>query len=362
MIIGAGPAMAAAIPADFDESVRAIMQPLVDPAAPAPKRYVGAIVGVIAGPERAYFPFGRTSLDRDQAPTPETLFEIGSVTKTFTGTLLADAVLSGRARLDDPIAACAPGQTNATCFQGQPTTLLHLATHTAGFPQAPTNLPQTLNPYDEYTPELLNDFLSTFALPRPPGQSYAYSNIGMGLLGNRLAQDQGKTFEQLVVERIAGPLAMNDTRMELDPDQKTRLADGYLMGEPCPHWDMTARSALAPAGGLRSTARDLLAYLGANLGLTATAPGDAMKLAQEARFQASPATSLGLAWHINQPNHIHWHNGGTFGFTSFVAFDRESATAVVILTNSLLMTDTGTLDPRVDEAGVRIMNVLRGIP
>jgi CubicO group peptidase (beta-lactamase class C family) len=273
----------------------------------------------------------------DEVPLDaNTVFEIGSITKVFTGALLADMVARGEVRLDDPVAKYLPRGTRVPSRNGKQITLLDLATQSSGLPRLPNNLspPDITNPYADYTIEKLYAFLSSYELPRDPGEKYEYSNIGFGLLGHALALRAGKPYEQLLRERILDPLAMNDTRVALTPSMQARMARGTdAFGRPTRTWDFPA---LAGAGALKSTASDLLKFLRANLEGKPANVARVLADARNARHDTDrPGSTIGLAWHILDllGTTATWHNGGTGGFRTFVGMDMVRGRGVIVLTN-----------------------------
>lgn len=229
---------------------------------------VGLVIGVVFPGGRRVFGYGRRGGEGgDSSPDQDTIFEIGSITKVFTAALLADMARRGEVRLDDPVQRYLPAGVQVPTRGGRAITLLHLATHTSGLPRLPGNLGRTVrdraNPYAHYTVDDLYAFLNGCRLARVPGERYAYSNLGAGLLGHVLALRAGMGYEALVTRRLCGPLGMMDTAVTLSPEQRGRLAQGHAASdEPVPLWDLPM---LAGAGALRSTARDMLAFLAANL-------------------------------------------------------------------------------------------------
>ena len=274
---------------------------------------------------------GKVEVDGD------TLFEIGSVTKTFTATLLELAVERGEVALDDPVQKFLPPSVTIPSREGKQITLLDLATHTSALPRLPSNMQpkDPENPYADYSVEQLYEFLNGCKLTRDIGAKYEYSNLGVGLLGHILALKAGTNYEALVLREICRPLKMDSTRITLTPELKARLALGHNQaGVPVENWDIPT---LAGAGALRSTANDLLKYLSANIGLSDVPLARTMARAQVIRAPAgSTETSIALAWHVTKRfgSEIVWHNGGTGGYHSFVGFDRTNRQGVVVLANS----------------------------
>jgi serine-type D-Ala-D-Ala carboxypeptidase/endopeptidase len=263
---------------------------------------------------------------------PDSLFEIGSVTKVFTSLLLADMSERAEVSLDDPLAKYLPEGVHVP----GPITLRQLAMHTSGFPRVPTNLsPKTLaNPYVDYTPAKLYDFLNTYKLPRPPGEKWDYSNLGAGLLGHILARRAGIDYGTLVRLRIANPLDMTSTYTVVPDWLKPRAVKGHnVLGQPVSNWDW---DALAGAGALWSSADDLLNFLAANLGQKKSGLAPAMAAMQKGRVPVANDIGQSLGWHTLTRNgaDIFWKDGATFGFSSFLAFDPKTGRGVVILSDT----------------------------
>ena len=263
------------------------------------------------------------------------VFEIGSITKTFTASLLADMAARGDVRLDDPVAKYLPPSAHVPSRNGKQITLVDLATQSSGLPRLPSNLAprNPANPYADYSVEQLYAFLSGYELPRDVGATYEYSNLGMGLLGHALALKAGTSYENLVNRRLLTPLGMRETAITLSPALRSRLAPGHDgEGNVVPNWDLPT---LAGAGALRSTALDMLMYLAANLDTTAKPLTRAMRETHTPRRDAGSNMQIGLAWHIlSRPSgNIVWHNGGTGGYRSYLGFDPVRRVGVVLLSN-----------------------------
>ena len=296
---------------------------------------VGIVVGVVNPCGREAFSYGKTAMTGGQAVDENTVFEIGSISKVFTATLLADMVQRGEVSFDDPIELYLPPNVTAPTFNDRSITLIDLATHTSGLDIIPENLAPAdeNNPYADYTVEQLYEALSSTSLDREIGSQYEYSNLGMGLLGHILSLQSGLSYEELVVERIADELGMPDTRVTLTPDMQSRLAIGYREGEPFPLWDIPT---LAGAGALRSTVQDMLTFLAANIDLTESRLYAAMQVTHEPRFPVGHTMQVGLAWHMSQEGKIQIieHHGATGGYWAFAGFSNDTQTGVVVLTNS----------------------------
>jgi CubicO group peptidase (beta-lactamase class C family) len=191
------------------------------------------------------------------------------------------------------------------------------------------------NPYADYSVEQLYQFLSKYQLTRDVGATYEYSNLGAGLLGHILALRAGTDYESLFKARIAGPLNMASTVITLTPPLRARLAPGHdRLLKPAKNWDLPT---LAGAGALRSSANDMLTFLAAEIGYTQSPLAPAMNAMRLPRRPAGPGMEVALAWHVFTANGktIFWHNGGTGGYRTYMGFDPEARTGVVVLMNAV---------------------------
>jgi CubicO group peptidase (beta-lactamase class C family) len=241
----------------------------------------GMVLGVLQGGERKVGGYG--VLDAGlQPPDEHTILEIGSVTKVFTTLVLADMVLRGEVALDDAAQKHLPESVRMPTWQGQQISLLHLATHTSSLPRLPGNLEKTIkdqaNPYANYQVSDMYEFLNSYKLKRPIGSKEEYSNLGMGLLGHVLGLVAGKSYEDLVSERILQPLGLNDTSITLNSDQQKRLAPGHTSdGKVTANWDTPS---LPGAGALRSTIKDVLSFMAVCMNPTTSPLAQAVRLCQ----------------------------------------------------------------------------------
>ena len=331
-----------------DSAVRAILAERI-----ASNRGKGFVVALVeTGKAPRFFTAGTSGVE-GLALDPNTVFEIGSITKVFTSTLLSEMVERGEVKLDDPISKYLPKTVKVPTTKGREISLVDLATQTSGLPRLPTNLrpASVANPYADYTVPLLYQFLGSYTLTRDIGSQYEYSNLGVGLLGHVLALAGKKAYEPLLEERVLRPLGMTDTRISLTPSMEQRMAQGFnALGQPVGRWDF---DAVGGAGALRSTASDMVKFLIATLDSTVSPLGKVMARTQASRHAADrPSNSIGLGWHIVNVfgSTITWHNGGTGGYRAFIGFDDANNRGVVILTNSVVSPDDigfHLLQPRV---------------
>ncbi|MFC5666838.1 serine hydrolase domain-containing protein [Kitasatospora misakiensis] len=328
---------------------------------------VGAVVAGLARGTVEIRGAGRTGPGAAGGPPgPDTLFEIGSVTKVFTSLALARLTLAGTVTLDEPLAdvlaGALPAEVAVPAKGSEPLALRHLATHTSGLPRLPAGMllpalltPNKPDPYAHCTAATLLGGLGRTRLRAAPGRSFRYSNLGAGLLGLALAHRAGVGYGELVRREVCEPLGLTDTVLEPDAEQTARLAPGHSSGgRPVPAWHL---ADLAGAGGLRSTAADLAVLVQAQLAVgpegqaeedgEGDAPlGPAIALTREVRHRVNPFAWMHLGWlghrlHARQGGHLQiWHNGGTGGYRSFVAFDPEKQVGVVVLANTRRSVDT----------------------
>jgi D-alanyl-D-alanine-carboxypeptidase/D-alanyl-D-alanine-endopeptidase len=296
---------------------------------------IGLVVGVLeADGTRRTAAYG-TAGPGAKPLSDKSIFEIGSITKVFTGTLLADMAARGVLAVDDPAQKHAPEMMRLPTRGEKPITLLDLSTHHSGLPRLPDNLApkDPANPYVDYTLERLNAFLQGYTLTRDIGATFEYSNLGTGLLGAILANRAGTGYESLVRERILSPLGMTMTGVQVSAAMAPESAIGHnAAGVPVPAW---ISGVLVGAGGLRSNVDDMLKFLDANIGPPKSALERAMRTAHEPRRDAG-GMRIGLNWLTRTvgQDRIVWHNGGTGGFRTFIGFDPERQIGAVVLSNS----------------------------
>ena len=268
---------------------------------------------------------------------PRSVFEIGSITKTFTATLLADMVLRGEVSLEDPVAKYLPAHVSVPSRGEREITLLDLATHRSGLPSVPDDLGR-IGADDRdvsYTVEDAYAFLSSYQPRHTPGERREYSNFGFGLLGHALARAAGTSYRELVRARILEPLGMERTGFDPSGELAEWLTRGHRGGEPVRY--RTDLEIFEGAGALRSNAEDLLRYMKAHVGAPRTDLERAMRLAREIRIPSGgEGGGHGLGWGIvAQPGEaaVVGHGGGTVGFSSHLAFMPDEGIGTVLLAN-----------------------------
>jgi serine-type D-Ala-D-Ala carboxypeptidase/endopeptidase len=298
---------------------------------------MGMVIGIVDEHQSRVFGAGSLDNGTSEQMNGDTIFEIGSITKTFTALLLQDMVERGEMKLDDPVAKYLPASVSMPTHNGKQITLLNLAAQDSGLPFNATNLPSGENPFANYTSENLYTFLSGYTLTSDPGTKFIYSNLGVGLLGHAISLKAGVDYESLAVDRICRPLHMDSTRISRLPESKSHLANGHnASSQLVSYWNF---QVLAGCGALRSTANDLLKYVSANLGLTQTALGPLMEKTHVIRHRGDPFYgNTSMPWvDCGQSDQtgmqLLGHAGGTAGYSAFIGFDTQHRRGVVVLLN-----------------------------
>ena len=263
----------------------------------------------------------------------DSAFEIGSVSKTMTATLLADLIVQGKASLDDPLADYLPEGAVAPAFEGQPILLRHVVTHTSGLPALPSRM-STANLADPYADLTADDLLASLGdvtLAQAPGTRFEYSNFASMLLSYAVARRAGVDFETLLRQRLFEPLGMDTAHVARRPEG-VRAAGGHAAnGLPAAAW--TFQTDLAGVGGVRATLDDMVHYVQGNLDPSGTPLQAAIELAQQPVSEQPP---MAMNWMVVPVagRSVLMHEGGTGGFSSFVSVDREAGRGVVILSDT----------------------------
>lgn len=281
---------------------------------------------------------GQRSATDTRSPDPITdLFEYGSITKTFTALLLADAVQRKELTLTDAVEDVL-GQTLRDS-EGQPLRWLDLATQRSGLPRLASNMqPRTpANPYADYDAARLKAFLETWKPQVARQARWEYSNLGFGLLGHALGLRAAKPYAALLSERVLQPLGLDDMRVAVPGDANTRLLPGHdAKGQAVPRWTF---DTMAGGGALIGSARGLARYAQAALGLidTPLAPAFALALTRQADG-AGPANPMGLGWILGSLNgrRLANHDGGTYGFSTSLFLDLDRKRSTLVLANAFV--------------------------
>lgn len=265
------------------------------------------------------------------------IYEIGSITKVFTGILLAKAIREGRVRLDDPITRYVPALASNKSLAEHPVTLRHLATHTSGLPTLPASFTLKVllsgkvrrNPYVHFSKQNMLHHVAKFNYPAK--RKFKYSNLAMGLLGHILADVYEGEYEAVLLDEVIRPLGLADTTIRLSDEQRRRLVPGYdNKNKPASNWDF---ASLEGAGALRATVQDLLTFVHVNIGGSGHPLEDVLADAHHLLHEEDGGFSTGMAWIVERKSSVIWHNGGTGGYTSFLGFNKQNKTGIVVLSN-----------------------------
>tara|TARA_R110002111_G_scaffold2705_4_gene17932 strand:- start:15710 stop:17113 length:1404 start_codon:yes stop_codon:yes gene_type:complete len=303
----------------------------------------GLSIGYIEGDHSGMVHLGSASRAGKKADDL-TVYEIGSVSKVFTGLMLADAVVRGEIDLNAAADVTNPAGIRLPSREGRSIKWIDLSTHRAGLPRLPGNIMPTdmTNPYRDYDSKKAAAFLNQYQLPRPPGDSQEYSNLGASVLGYLVSQQAGMSYQQLLQERIAKPLQMTDCTVLLSPDQTTRLATPHdRFGSATQPWTF---SDLPGAGGIHATMRDMLRFAKAQLTPPAGKTGEAIELAWKQQHDVDASgPAMGLGWVIAGDGQTRWHNGQTGGSHSVLFINRKLNCAVIVLCNTAVLKEIDQL-------------------
>ena len=327
------------------EDIAALLEARID----AQHRGTGGLVSVVRAGDAWTVRHGVVGRGQARRVLLDTPFQIASLTKIFTALLLADAVLRGELSLDDELSRCL--RVAAPSFEGREITLADLATHTSGLPLRPSSRAGTNqdNPYAGYTQQALREDIVAARLTRAPGSAFEYSNFGFALLGEALSARLGASYAEILQERILSPLRMRSTTLAPSDAMTARLIQGYDQAfAPAHAWDF---GALAPAGGLFSTARDLRRFIT----LWTDAGDNALARAARSMFAIrrpgpDPATQMALGWRVIERGDrtIAWSNGSGGGVRSYMAV-APGVEGVLAFAN--MQTGIG-----VDDIGLRVLD------
>jgi|HubBroStandDraft_1064217.scaffolds.fasta_scaffold15068_2 D-alanyl-D-alanine-carboxypeptidase/D-alanyl-D-alanine-endopeptidase len=354
-------------------------EPAADPIRAALKQTVGArdqvagMVAVVVDQAGTRMTSYGSSGVPNLAMDGDTVFEMMSITKVLTSLLLADMATRGEVALDDPVAKYLPPAVTLHDYahehdhehdheKTRPITLVDLATYTSGLPNMPGNLPPDWyahpNPMGDYTEAKLYEFLSSYVPKYEPGTHYEYANLSFGLLGIALARRAGKSYEELLIERVCDPLGLPHTRITLTGEMRRHLVQGHDLDlKPTQLWDWPA---MPGAGYVRSTASDLTIFLKACMGLAPT-PLSAPLGRLLATRKATPlaGTDVGLGWFVSSfdgkedgKEEIAWKSGLSAGCNTFIGFSTNRRRGAVLLSNFLWQPiDAGTIN-----LGIKLIN------
>ncbi len=341
-----------------DNPMKTAMDSLTDRAA---RNYMqdsltaGISIALHANGKDYFYNYGEANIAANQKADAQTVYEIGSITKTFTGYLLAKAVTEKKISLQDPVTRYLPDSVAANTALQQ-IKMVHLANHSSGLPRLPVDIFVTKgidqsDPYAHYDEALLFKGLQQIKPDRKPGEKYEYSNYGMGLLGTILARVYKISYPELVNRYITGPMKMKNTSAANMVMPKQAIGYNEKLGI-MKYWNF---QSLAAAGSIKSNAADLLLYGKANLEIMrGTSPLSTMLTTPTWQDEPNPVT---LAWHQSKPGIspvTYDHSGGTYGFRSHIIVCPEKKWVVVTLANH-------ASDPGASKVALLIANQLENL-
>lgn len=254
------------------------------------------------------------------------VFEIGSITKVFTSTVLASLVEEGKVKLTDQINSCYPFSFKDNIKLN----FIELANHTSGLPRLPENLDLSneTNPYKNYGKTQIEEYLKNFLKP-DNAKTYSYSNLGAGLLGYTLGLSQKTSFEKLLQNKVFDKYKMKNSFVS-SQNLNDKLVKGQNPnGEITSDWDF---DVLFGAGGILSTTEDLVKFAEAQFNPI----NKELALTRTPTFDINKNMKIGLGWHLlksESRKDLIWHSGGTGGYSSSMTLNTDDKTAVIILSN-----------------------------
>jgi len=308
----------------------------------------GVVVAVVRDGETSVAGFGETAKGSGIVPDGDTILRIGSITKVFTGEMLAHAVARGETQFTAPAAPLLTGRLGEAAARQSPIRLVDLSTHAAGLPrEAPHEDGPADDPFANISLAAFADWLEHDSLLFRPGTAISYSNFGFDLLSAALAQAGGKSYAALLKERVTGPLSMNDTGFEVAASNDDRLMTGHNFdGSPMP--EVPSGDVITGSGGLRTTANDMLKWLQWHLS-TDEADAEVRFLTHAAYVQregmdvvhgmdeSGHMDAMGLGWVVMNRNGEHpfilQKAGALQGQMSYVALAPKQGTAVFVTMN-----------------------------
>lgn len=327
------------------------------------RQTVGMSIGVVKDGRTYTLDFGYNTLEAKKPPTDRTRYAIASISKTFTGLLLAKAVQEKKLNLDDDVRKYLDGDYSNLEFHGEPIRLWQLINHTSGLPNSLPEgsqaafrpdqdffiaSPQEQATLDQYSG---NDFLrdlSHVKLTRKPGPQFSYSNAAAQLLGMILEKVYGKSYEKLIKSKIAAPLKMKDLKVTLTVEDTAQMPRGYSHGKPF----LPALSTRLPAAGsIKSTTADMVKYLAYQLAETDPAVKLSHQKIGDTVWDPNGNFYVGLNWQILKSGNERniFQDGNVPGFHSMISFCPERKIGVIILTNERVLAKSAALSPLVNE-------------
>jgi CubicO group peptidase (beta-lactamase class C family) len=288
-------------------------------------------IGLIVGDTTEYYGLKKSNSEVVTVDNRISIFEIGSISKVFLSSLLVQSIQDSLITLNEYLRAVLPFEISSYGYGNQEVKIIHLANHTSGIEALPEGLIKDYQ-YDEKDDDeltLVKNYLANHTKFKwPPGIKYEYSNLGMALLGLTISNLYNISYEALVKKNITDPFDMQNTTVQLNGHQKEMLVKGLnQFGTEAP---MLVSGLYSCSGGLKSNVVDMVKFIKANM-----KEDYKHKMAHETTFDQDEIYHVGLGWHysIRGNSRVYFHHGGTFGYSSGIAFDKNSKVGIVLLTN-----------------------------
>jgi CubicO group peptidase (beta-lactamase class C family) len=285
-------------------------------------------------------------------PDQDTIFQVGSVSKLFTSSILELLVQEGRISYSDTVRDILPKDAKLSPDMGK-VTIFELATHTSGLPREPVTFKQFMYFMDyEFTGKNLYGYINDVWLGKylatckisDKSHKFIYSNIGYGILAYLIEVKTGRSFQDLVAEQLLAPLGMSDTVFSLSKAQAYRQALGHVgdqpyfmkRNSPMKAWDMG--DVMAPSGGIYSTVADLLTFAKHTLALEASPLDPVLLKTTEPMVGQADGESTALGWTIAEAGADHaritYKHGMASGYSAYIGMNMAKKLAVVVLCSS----------------------------
>jgi CubicO group peptidase (beta-lactamase class C family) len=317
---------------DFDKRINDIVAPYAQKSSTA-----GLSIGIFKDNKVYYYGYGETKKGNNIIPDSTTLYELGSITKTFTALLIIDYLQSNSLSINCPINDLLPSDIPLLQINNKPILIKHILNHTSGLPRVPDDFltgNDQKNPYKRYDSTMFYNYLKTFRLQREPGQTLEYSNLGLALMGVILERKLHKSYQEILLEEICNPMGLNHTGIIVSENDALKYADGHdSEGNFVEHWNDL--NAFNGAGAIKSNVKDLLIYGKNILFSESSCLKTPIDISLNVTFE-SGSEKIGSGWeYINLDGvELFGHEGTTAGFYSCLRISRSKNIVFVLLTNN----------------------------
>jgi len=336
---------------DLDKRINEIIAPYSEKSSTA-----SVSIGVFKDNRISYYGYGETKKGNNTIPDSTTIYEIGSISKTFTALLMMDFLQSNSLNSDCPINNLLPASIPLLQYNGKPIQIKHLLNHTSGLPRLPEDFEPGYdpnNPYKHYDSTKVYNYLKTFKLTKEPGTTWEYSNLGLAIAGLIMERQTQKSYEQLILEKISIPLGLEKTKITLNKTDSLNFATGYdSEGNQMPYWDDF--NAFKGAGAIRSNAKDLILYGKSILYSESSVLKNQIDSCLKVTFDnGSKKQASGWICQTYDGTEYFIHDGGTAGFNSYIVISKNKGIVLAFIFSN------GPSDKRADYISQLIIEVLK---